>query len=104
MNERMLEELIEWLRIPSISSGGGDPADLQRAEEWGRDKIVSSGGEAEVLQTELNPLVVGELRASRPDAPTVMICGHYDVQSADPIDACDSPPFEREVRHGRLYG
>ena len=104
MNERMLEELIDWLRIPSISSGGGDPADLLRAAEWGRDKIVNAGGTAEVLETELNPLVVGELSASRPDAPTVLIYGHYDVQSADPVDAWDSPPFEPEVRNGRLYG
>lgn len=100
----MLSELIEWLRIPSISSGGGDPADLQRAAEWGRDKIRSAGGEAEVLATELNPLVVGELHAAKPDAPTVMIYGHYDVQSADPLDAWESPPFEPEVRNGRLYG
>lgn len=100
----MLSELIEWLRIPSISSGGGDPADLQRAAEWGRDKIRSAGGEAEVLTTELNPLVVGELHAAKPDAPTVMIYGHYDVQSADPLDAWESPPFEPEVRNGRLYG
>ena len=104
MNERMLEELIEWLRIPSISSGGGDPADLQRAAEWARDKITASGGEAEVVATKLNPLVVGELRAAKSDAPTVMIYGHYDVQSANPVDAWDSPPFEPEVRNGRLYG
>lgn len=100
----MLEELKEWLRIPSISSGGGDPADLQRAAEWARDKIASSGGEAEVVQTEVNPLVIGELRSADPDAATVMIYGHYDVQSADPIVAWDSPPFEPEVRNGRLYG
>ena len=104
MNERLLEELIEWLRIPSISSGGGDPADLTRAAEWARDKIVTAGGEAEVVETPLNPLTVGELHAAKPDAPTVMIYGHYDVQSADPVDAWDSPPFEPEVRNGRLYG
>lgn len=104
MNERLLEELKEWLRIPSISSGGGDVADLQRAAEWARDKIRNSGGEAEVVQTDLNPLVIGELHASNPDAPTVMIYGHYDVQSADPLDAWESPPFEPEVRNGRLYG
>ena len=104
MNEHMLEELIEWLRIPSISSGGGDPADLQRAAEWARDKIAAAGGIADIVPTELNPLVVGELHAAQPDAPTVMIYGHYDVQSADPVDAWDSPPFEPEVRNGRLYG
>lgn len=104
MNQQMLDELIEWLRIPSISSGGGDPQEMVRAAEWARDKIERSGGQAEVLKTELNPLVVGELTASKPDAPTVMIYGHYDVQSANPVEAWDSPPFEPEVRNGRLYG
>ncbi|MGH2806672.1 MAG: M20/M25/M40 family metallo-hydrolase [Actinomycetota bacterium] len=104
VNEQLLEELIEWLRIPSISSGGGDPADLQRAAEWAANKIQKAGGEAEVVATETNPLVIGELRAARSDAPTVMIYGHYDVQSADPLDAWESPPFQPQVRNGRLYG
>lgn len=103
MSDKLLEELIQWLRIPSISSGGGDPQDLVRAAEWARDYIVAAGGEAEVVTTELNPLVVGELRAGEPDAPTVIIYGHYDVQSADPLDAWTSPPFEPEIRDGRLY-
>src|SRR3712207_1156562 len=104
VNEHLLEELIEWLRIPSISTGGGDPADLQRAAEWAANKIQKAGGNAEVVQTDTNPLVIGELRSFNDDAPTVMTYGHYDVQSADPIDAWDSPPFEPEVRNGRLYG
>jgi acetylornithine deacetylase/succinyl-diaminopimelate desuccinylase-like protein len=104
MNQALLDELMEWLRIPSISSGGGDPADLQRAAEWAANKIQKAGGTAEVLTTGGNPLVVGELKAASPDAPTVMIYGHYDVQSADPLDEWDSPPFQPEVRDGRLYG
>ena len=103
MSDEMLEELIQWLRIPSVSSGGGDPQDLVRAAEWAHDYIVEAGGEAEIVSTDLNPLVVGELRAADPDAPTVLIYGHYDVQSADPLDAWTSPPFDPEVRDGRLY-
>jgi acetylornithine deacetylase/succinyl-diaminopimelate desuccinylase-like protein len=103
VSDEMLEELIQWLRIPSVSSGGGDPQDLVRAAEWARDYIVAAGGEAEIVSTDLNPLVVGELRAADPDAPTVLIYGHYDVQSAEPLDAWTSPPFDPEVRDGRLY-
>lgn len=102
-NQKLLDELVEWLRIPSISSGGGDPQDLARAAEWAQQKIVAAGGTADVLATEGNPLVVGELRADRADAPDVLIYGHYDVQSPDPISAWTSPPFEPTIRDGRLY-
>lgn len=107
MNEpdpKLLEELFDYIRIPSISSGGGDPADLMRAAEWVRDKIARSGGKAEMITDLGNPLVVGELPCSDPDAPTVLIYGHYDVQSPDPVDAWTSPPFEPEIRDGRIYG
>jgi acetylornithine deacetylase/succinyl-diaminopimelate desuccinylase-like protein len=100
---RLLDELFEYLRIPSISSGGGDPADLLAAAEWLRDKIERSGGTAEVLAGRGNPLVVGELRAAEPDVPTVLAYGHYDVQSADPVAAWRSPPFAPEIRDGRIY-
>jgi acetylornithine deacetylase/succinyl-diaminopimelate desuccinylase-like protein len=100
----MLDELIEWLKIPSISSGGGDPADLVRAAEWAAEKVMDVGGSAELVEGEINPLVVGELRAEDPQAPTVMIYGHYDVQSAEPLDLWTSPPFEPEIRGDRLYG
>ena len=103
MNEKLLEQLNAWLRIPSISSGGGDPEDLQRAAEWAADRIAEAGGKAEVVQTDANPLVVGELKASTEGAPTVMIYGHYDVQSPDPVDAWTSPPFEPTIRNERLY-
>ena len=103
MNQLLLDELLEWLRIPSISSGGGDPADLRRAAEWVVAKMLRAGGTAEVIETDRNPLAVGELTGP-PGAPTVMIYGHYDVQSADPVDEWDSPPFEPEIRGDRLYG
>ncbi|MFP5298700.1 MAG: M20/M25/M40 family metallo-hydrolase, partial [Actinomycetota bacterium] len=102
MNDRMLEELYELLRIPSISSGGGDPADLTRAARWLIDKIVRAGGTAGLADVPGNPLVVGHLPGP-PDAPWVMIYGHYDVQSAEPEDEWDSPPFEPTIRGDRLY-
>lgn len=103
MNEKLLDELNDLLRIPSISSGGGDPADLLRAAEWLTAKIEGAGGYAEIVTTAGNPLVVGSLDSASPGAPTVLIYGHYDVQSADPVAEWDSPPFEPTIRDGRLY-
>ncbi|MEA2486374.1 MAG: hypothetical protein QOF16_28 [Actinomycetota bacterium] len=102
-NQRLLDELVEWLSIPSISSGGGDPEDLLRAAQWAEARIRRAGGDAEVQTAGGNPLVVGELRCKDPDAPTVLIYGHYDVQSPDPLDAWTTPPFEPTTRDGRLY-
>jgi acetylornithine deacetylase/succinyl-diaminopimelate desuccinylase-like protein len=105
MAHPLLDELFDWLRIPSISTGGGDPADLQRAAEWAAAKVRDAGGEAELVTIDGgNPLVIGELRASTgDDAPTVLIYGHYDVQGAEPLDLWTSPPFEPEVRDGRVF-
>jgi acetylornithine deacetylase/succinyl-diaminopimelate desuccinylase-like protein len=103
MQEALLEELTDWLRIPSISTGDSDPADLRRAAEWVVERVRSAGGECEVLETAGNPLAVGELHAVRPGAPTVLIYGHYDVQSVGDPAAWETPPFEPAVRDGRLY-
>src|SRR3954447_711789 len=106
MPDSLVSELFDWLRIPSISTGGGDPADLQRAAEWAAAKVRAAGGEVELVRVgDGNPIVVGELRASRDahDAATVLIYGHYDVQGAEPLDLWTSPPFEPEVRDGRIY-
>ncbi|HEX5924056.1 MAG TPA: M20/M25/M40 family metallo-hydrolase [Baekduia sp.] len=105
MADPLLDELFDWLRIPSISTGGGDPEDLRRAAEWAATKVRDAGGEAELVTIDGgNPLVVGELRASTgDDAPTVLIYGHYDVQGAEPLDLWTSPPFEPEIRDGRVF-
>jgi acetylornithine deacetylase/succinyl-diaminopimelate desuccinylase-like protein len=103
VDQALLDELFEYIRIPSISSGGGDPHDLVRAARWLIEKIESSGGSAELVETPGNPLVDGRLEASDEGAPEILIYGHYDVQSPDPVGAWDSPPFEPEIREGRLY-
>jgi len=98
------EELEQWLRIPSVSTGGGDAGALNRACDWVLERIEAAGGSAErVVLDGSNPMAVGELRASRPDAPTVLSYGHYDVQDPGPLDAWESPPFEPTERGGRLY-
>jgi acetylornithine deacetylase/succinyl-diaminopimelate desuccinylase-like protein len=98
------EELDEWLRIPSVSTGGGDAPALAQACDWVCERIVAAGGSAEAVSTNGGPpIAVGDLRASRSDAPTVLSYGHYDVQSAGPLELWESPPFEPTERDGRLY-
>src|SRR4029453_13970063 len=73
------------------------------AAGYARDLVAAAGLEATVEPTDGWPLVLGH-RPGPPGAPTVLVCGHYDVQPPDPLDAWTSPPFEPEVREGRLYG
>ena len=104
MTPTLLDELVDWLRIPSISTGEGDPRELERAAAWAVERVRGAGGSADLVTVGGgNPLAVGELRAARDDAPTVLIYGHYDVQSPGSVDAWTSPPFEPAVRDGRLY-
>jgi acetylornithine deacetylase/succinyl-diaminopimelate desuccinylase-like protein len=98
------EELEDWLRIPSVSTGGGDGDALGRACDWVLERIEAAGGTAERVALDgSNPMAVGELRASRAGAPTVLAYGHYDVQDPGPLEAWESPPFEPTERNGRLY-
>jgi acetylornithine deacetylase/succinyl-diaminopimelate desuccinylase-like protein len=100
----LIDELVDWLRIPSISTGGGDPADIARAADWVCERVQAAGGSAEPDTTHGgNPLAVGELRASNGDAPTVLIYGHYDVQSVGDEADWTTPPFEPDIRDGRIY-
>ena len=104
MAPTLLDELIDWLRIPSISTGGGDPADIAHAAEWVCERVNAAGGTAEPDSTHGgNPLAVGGLRASDGNAPTVLIYGHYDVQSVGDESAWTTPPFEPTIRDGRIY-
>ena len=98
------EELEDWLRIPSVSTGGGNADALARACDWVIERIERAGGSAErVAVNGSHPMAVGELPASRPGAPTVLSYGHYDVQDPGPLGAWESPPFEPTERDGRLY-
>jgi acetylornithine deacetylase/succinyl-diaminopimelate desuccinylase-like protein len=101
-----LEELGELIRIPSVSADPAHAADVRRAAEWVCDFVRAAGGECELVETDAQPLAVGELRASRDAdaAPTVILYGHVDVQPPAPLDQWESPPFEPEVRGEWLYG
>ncbi len=95
-----LDELGEFLAIPSVSADSAHAADVRRAADWVADKVRVLGGEAEVR--EEGRLVVGEI-AGPPDAPTVLVYGHYDVQPPAPLELWASDPFSAEVRGEWLY-
>src|ERR671923_6744 len=103
LDAAFLDPLLELLRIPSVSTGEGNPEAISAAAHWLSDFVRAAGGECELVSTERNPLVVGRLAAANPQAPTVMIYGHYDVQGPEPLDEWDTPPFEPAVKEGRIY-
>lgn len=94
--ESYLEELKEYLRIPSVSTDPQHQDDVVRCSEFVVGKLRSAGLEAESIETEGNPLVFGEWLGAD-GRPTILFYGHYDVQPADPIEEWDSPPFEPTV-------
>ena len=103
--DALIHEAADWLRIPSISAGARNDAALRDAAEWALRRVRAAGGTCDLVETADAPLVVGELRAARGDgAPTVLIYGHYDVQDPGDESAWTTPPFEPEIRDGRLYG
>ena len=100
---RFLEELIDLLKIPSVSADSRFKPDMLRAAEFVRDKIRDAGADrAEIFETPGHPVVYGE-KTIDPEAPTVLIYGHYDVQPADPYELWDSPPFEPLIKNERIY-
>jgi acetylornithine deacetylase/succinyl-diaminopimelate desuccinylase-like protein len=100
-----LAELVELLRIPSVSSDPDHAGDMHAAAGWIAEFVERAGGEATLLQQGGRPLVDGLIPASRnaDSAPIVICYGHYDVQPAAPLEAWSSDPFTPEVRDGWLY-
>ncbi len=102
--DRSLEELNEWLRIPSISAKSEHRDDTARAAEWLAGRMRAVGLQTvDVVPTAGNPVVVGEWRGAPEGAPTLLVYGHYDVQPPEPLDEWTSPPFEPVIKDGRIY-
>jgi len=89
---------MDLLRIPSVSADPAHKADVQKAAEFVADSLAKAGADTvEVVATEGHPIVYGE-KIVNPDAPTILIYGHYDVQPPDPLDLWESGPFEPVVK------
>src|SRR6202162_231617 len=102
--QRHVEELIEFLRIPSISADPAHAPDVPRNPEHLAEAARQAGfARAEIIETAGHPAVYAE-RLVDPTLPTALIYGHHDVPPGGPLDQWRTSPFEPEIRDGNLYG
>jgi acetylornithine deacetylase/succinyl-diaminopimelate desuccinylase-like protein len=98
------ELLLEFLRIPSISTKEEHAVDCRAAADWLAGQLENSGLEhVAVMETGGHPIVYADWLNAGADAKTVLVYGHYDVQPPDPLDEWDTPPFEPTIRDGNIY-
>jgi acetylornithine deacetylase/succinyl-diaminopimelate desuccinylase-like protein len=101
--DRFLNELIELLKIPSISADSAYTGDVKRAADMVAMRLKEAGiPKVEVVETPGHPVVFGE-KIIDPSLPTVMVYGHYDVQPPDPVELWDSPPFEPVIKKTDIH-
>lgn len=101
--DRFLNELLELLRIPSVSADSRHNEDTKRCAEAVKQSLVDAGADkVEVCPTAGHPIVYGE-KIIDPSLPTVLVYGHYDVQPPDPLDLWTSPPFEPVIKDGKIF-
>lgn len=101
--DQSVTELIDFLKIPSISTNPESAPDVRRAAEWMADHLRSLGiQKVELMETPGHPIIYAEHLVDA-SAPTILVYGHYDVQPPDPLELWDSPPFEPIVKNGNLY-
>ena len=100
---RIRDELFAFLRIPSVSARTEHNADTRRAAEWLAAECTRIGLATEILDTPGHPIVLAEYRGAGPNAQTILVYGHYDVQPAEPLDLWTTPAFEPTIRDGKLF-
>jgi acetylornithine deacetylase/succinyl-diaminopimelate desuccinylase-like protein len=101
--DRFLNELLDLLRIPSVSANPAHAGDMRRMAEATRDSLISAGADkVEICETAGYPIVYGE-KFIDPSLPTVLVYGHYDVQPPDPLDLWTSPPFEPVIKKTDIH-
>ncbi|MGV3766869.1 MAG: dipeptidase [Chitinophagaceae bacterium] len=101
--ERFLDELLQLLRIPSVSARGEHKQDMIACAEAVKAHLLKAGcTKAELFETPGHPIVYGEI-ITDPALPTVLVYGHYDVQPPDPLELWHSGPFEPVIKDGKIY-
>jgi acetylornithine deacetylase/succinyl-diaminopimelate desuccinylase-like protein len=101
--KRFIDELIELLKIPSISADSKYSKDVARAAEFIKTQLEKAGvDKAEICPTKGHPIVYAE-KIIDPALPTVIVYGHYDVQPVDPLNLWNSPPFEPVIKDGKIW-
>jgi len=101
--QRFIDELFDLLRIPSVSADSKYKEDVFRTAEFIKSKLEAAGAEhVEICPTDGYPVVYAD-KIIDPKLPTVLVYGHYDVQPPDPLNLWETPPFEPQIREGRIY-
>jgi acetylornithine deacetylase/succinyl-diaminopimelate desuccinylase-like protein len=101
--DRFLQELLELLKIPTVSADNNHKSDMLRCAEAVKEALIRAGaGRAEIFETDGHPVVYGEKMVDT-TKPTVLVYGHYDVQPPDPLALWNSAPFEPSIRDGKIY-
>ncbi|OQP51176.1 peptidase dimerization domain protein [Niastella yeongjuensis] len=101
--DRFLDELLELLRIPSVSANSDHKDDMRKCAEKVQQRLLEAGAaSAKVYETAGHPVVYAE-KIIDPSKPTVLVYGHYDVQPPDPLNLWHSGPFEPVIKDGRIY-
>jgi acetylornithine deacetylase/succinyl-diaminopimelate desuccinylase-like protein len=102
--ENFVNELIEFLRIPSISNITENKHDMVKCAEWVRDNMKKARLEnIKIFNTDGHPVVYGDWLNAGIDKPTILIYGHYDVQPVDPLELWTNPPFEPVIKNNIIY-
>ena len=102
---RFIDELSDFISIPSVSASDEHFNDVVKAGEWVVSRLNTAGlTNARMMSTETHPVVYADWLHAGKDKPTILIYGHFDVQPADPLDLWDSPPFEPIIKEGKIYG
>jgi acetylornithine deacetylase/succinyl-diaminopimelate desuccinylase-like protein len=103
--QRFLDDMCEYVKIPSISTDPECKEDMIRAAEWTAARLRSIGAQkVQLIPTPKHPAIFGEIMEAGAAAPTVLVYAHYDVQPADPLELWQSGPFEPQVRGDELFG
>ncbi len=101
---RFLDELKDFLRIESVSALPKHKDDVEKAGNWAAERMRQAGIEnVKMLPTDGHPVIYGDWLHAGNDKPTILIYGHFDVQPADPFELWETPPFEANIRDGRIY-
>lgn len=102
---RFIDELCNFIRIPSVSAKPENVEDVRAAGQWVVDRLTAAGIEnAAMYETAGHPVVCADWLRAGSDKPTILIYGHFDVQPAEPFELWTSPPFEPTIRDERIYG
>ncbi|HEY6505873.1 MAG TPA: dipeptidase [Chitinophagaceae bacterium] len=101
--DRFLNEMLDLLRIPSVSAKSEHKADMLKCADAVKNSLLAAGADkAEVMATDGHPVVYGE-KIIDPSKPTVLVYGHYDVQPAEPLELWTHPPFEPTIVDGKIF-